>query len=320
MELYKIGKLTKVLNLTPRTIRYYDSFGLLPNAKRSDGQTRLFDDNDIAVLKAIKKHKRKMGNGLDAIRNVMFPENFNHKNALFITDNISNQTLSFSDNCNVITINSKGSAAQQVKEFNQKFLDEISSAEYIFCFYEGNNHYLYENLKVAKKQHVFFYKCAQMGMSYRLITDYVTQNINNYKNLVEFDRVINRMINLSFNICIYDTLDRFLEKNNQDNVKFSTMIAEFSPIILSSLHSNEILSFQDDFFDVLSLIAEYVDEELFKRKRYCETACIYHYNAEKLAKAVKEHIVELCPNLMIDIKEIKSTTQIQNNGICISVA
>ena len=56
-----------------------------------------------------------------------------------------------------------------------------------------------------------------------------------------------------------------------------------------------------------------------RQKRYCEKARIYHYNAEGLANAIKDHIVELCPNLIIDVQAIEKWHHIKNNGICISI-
>ena len=41
-KLYKIGHLTSLLGVTPRTIRYYDQFGLLPHVKRSEGKCTSF--------------------------------------------------------------------------------------------------------------------------------------------------------------------------------------------------------------------------------------------------------------------------------------
>ena len=53
-KLYKIGHLTSLLGVTPRTIRYYDQFGLLPHVKRSEGNVRLFDDEDIKIIKKVR--------------------------------------------------------------------------------------------------------------------------------------------------------------------------------------------------------------------------------------------------------------------------
>jgi len=56
--LYKMNEISKKLNVTPRTIRYYESEGLLENVKRSIGYTRYFTDNDILRLKEVLSLKK----------------------------------------------------------------------------------------------------------------------------------------------------------------------------------------------------------------------------------------------------------------------
>ena len=56
--LYKMNQVSKKLNVTPRTIRYYESEGLLENVKRSIGYTRYFTDNDILRLTEVLSLKK----------------------------------------------------------------------------------------------------------------------------------------------------------------------------------------------------------------------------------------------------------------------
>lgn len=53
----QIGKLAKSLNITPRTIRYYEEIGLMGKSKREGGTTRTYDKDDILRLKFILKLK-----------------------------------------------------------------------------------------------------------------------------------------------------------------------------------------------------------------------------------------------------------------------
>ena len=46
-------------NVTARTIRYYDSEGLLGDVQRSIGYTRYFSDETIDRIKEIKKLKKR---------------------------------------------------------------------------------------------------------------------------------------------------------------------------------------------------------------------------------------------------------------------
>lgn len=71
-QLYKMNYLTKLLDITPRTIRYYDQLNLLPHIKRSDGGIRLFDDEDIQIIKKIRKLQKVEHLPLEAIREHLF--------------------------------------------------------------------------------------------------------------------------------------------------------------------------------------------------------------------------------------------------------
>ncbi|MBT6120847.1 DegV family EDD domain-containing protein [bacterium] len=71
-KLYKIGHLTKLLGVTSRTIRYYDQFGLLPHVKRSDGNVRLFDDEDLEVIKKIRHYQKVDFLPLEIIKKRLF--------------------------------------------------------------------------------------------------------------------------------------------------------------------------------------------------------------------------------------------------------
>ena len=53
----QIGALARELNITTRTIRYYEEIGLMGKNERLGGSTRSYDKNDILRLKFILKMK-----------------------------------------------------------------------------------------------------------------------------------------------------------------------------------------------------------------------------------------------------------------------
>ncbi len=57
MRTYKIGELARIVNLTPRTIRYYEEIGLLNSVKKVESGRRIYTDEDIRRLKFIKRLK-----------------------------------------------------------------------------------------------------------------------------------------------------------------------------------------------------------------------------------------------------------------------
>lgn len=51
---YSIGEVSKMLDISVSTLRYYDKEGLLPLVNRSSGNIRVFDDTDIECLNMIE--------------------------------------------------------------------------------------------------------------------------------------------------------------------------------------------------------------------------------------------------------------------------
>lgn len=56
-DYYQIGELASLLELSPRTIRYYEEIGLLNSVKRVEGGKRVYTDGDFQRLKFITRLK-----------------------------------------------------------------------------------------------------------------------------------------------------------------------------------------------------------------------------------------------------------------------
>ena len=65
-----IGKIARQVGLNPRTIRYYESLGLLPPALRSESRYRLYTPQTVELLRLIKKAKT-LGFTLTEIREII---------------------------------------------------------------------------------------------------------------------------------------------------------------------------------------------------------------------------------------------------------
>lgn len=65
-----IGALAERTGFAAKTIRYYESIGLLPAPRRSDGGYRLYGEDDESRLAFIAKAKQ-LGLSLDEIRDVL---------------------------------------------------------------------------------------------------------------------------------------------------------------------------------------------------------------------------------------------------------
>jgi DNA-binding transcriptional MerR regulator len=53
----KIGELASLVEMSPRTIRYYEEIGLLNSVKRIEGGKRVYTEKDLKRLKFIKRLK-----------------------------------------------------------------------------------------------------------------------------------------------------------------------------------------------------------------------------------------------------------------------
>jgi DNA-binding transcriptional MerR regulator len=57
LKYYQIGELASLVEMSPRTIRYYEEIGLLNSVKRIEGGKRVYTDRDYQRLKFIKRLK-----------------------------------------------------------------------------------------------------------------------------------------------------------------------------------------------------------------------------------------------------------------------
>jgi len=57
LNYFRIGELAHLVEMSPRTIRYYQEIGLLHPGRRVEGGKRVFTENDLQRLKFIKRLK-----------------------------------------------------------------------------------------------------------------------------------------------------------------------------------------------------------------------------------------------------------------------
>lgn len=68
---YKISDIASLLQITPRTIRYYEQEGLLNSVVRTAGGMRLFAEKDIALIKKIKDWQKNEAYSLEKIKEIL---------------------------------------------------------------------------------------------------------------------------------------------------------------------------------------------------------------------------------------------------------
>lgn len=65
-----IGELARRTGVRVQTIRYYESIRLIPEPGRTDGNQRIYGDEDVNRLKFIR-HARELGFSLEDIRSLL---------------------------------------------------------------------------------------------------------------------------------------------------------------------------------------------------------------------------------------------------------
>jgi len=65
-----IGELAKATGVSPKTIRYYETLGLLKPTSRTRGNYRVYDESAIPMLQFIR-HAERLGFSLKDIRQVL---------------------------------------------------------------------------------------------------------------------------------------------------------------------------------------------------------------------------------------------------------
>src|SRR3954447_16611396 len=73
-RLLRIQEVAATLGLTARTIRYYEELGLLSPAARSEGDYRLYDEDDVERLRFIKDLRDDAGFSLAEISQLLEDE------------------------------------------------------------------------------------------------------------------------------------------------------------------------------------------------------------------------------------------------------
>jgi MerR family transcriptional regulator, repressor of the yfmOP operon len=71
----RIGDVAKLAGTTPRTIRYYEEIGLLPQTPaRMSGQHRLYTEHEVERLREVMRLKDLLGVSLDQLKTLLAAE------------------------------------------------------------------------------------------------------------------------------------------------------------------------------------------------------------------------------------------------------
>jgi len=320
--LYKIGDLTEKLNITPRTIRYYDQIGLLPNKKRSDGDTRLFDNEDITLIKKIRDLQKNEYLPLEHIKFKLFPKALLKDQALLFIDSLTQQTLQLDLDVPVFTFDENESLKALESQLSA-FLKQYPDKRCFLSFHSHTNLNAVLNKvksELPKAIHFSHYCSSSMGFTTELIIHKAIDLINQQVSFEEFDSIINRHLLLGFNICICDRLSHFFKEINESKYYWRHLIQASAPVLFSDHFHTRLCHYINDIKTIsppaLSLLFE---SEFLDLKRYCDQIVLYHCNMEQSCEKLKEKLLTLFPKLSITIVNKNVSEQYGDAFIVISL-
>ncbi|HEY4996397.1 MAG TPA: MerR family transcriptional regulator [Solirubrobacteraceae bacterium] len=71
----RIGDVAQLVGTTPRTIRYYEEIGLLPDvAERASGRHRLYTPSEVERLREVMRLKHLLGVSLEELKTLLTAE------------------------------------------------------------------------------------------------------------------------------------------------------------------------------------------------------------------------------------------------------
>ena len=297
---YKIGDLCKVLKLTPRTIRHYDNIGLLPNTKRSDGYTRLFDEEDIKRLKEIIKLKKLKKLSLENIKKTFDSQNNNPTELIIITDSKSTCKTS-NEIVKIIPFESEKSFFLNIekayKENNQKTKKIISIHQNKDVFLSQEGQKIFD--KITKKNNIALVY-AGIGLGTGLIIDYIVSKHKKILFSKQESKDIEKKSTALEQYGLISNID-FHIKTDQTKTIFFRKISNLFPIFTKKLNSDlKINHCFNTLEESLLYLTDVTIEAMVNRLNYAYKILIGYSTDKKIAQTFSATISTHYPNTKIE--------------------
>lgn len=91
---YRIEQVAERTGLTRRTLRYYEEIGLLPPPRRTEGNYRLYSEEDVAYIERIHQMKHALGLSLKEVEEFLAADDERHElNSIYQTQSDRAQRL-----------------------------------------------------------------------------------------------------------------------------------------------------------------------------------------------------------------------------------
>eukprot|EP01047_Picozoa_sp_COSAG01_P000122 COSAG01_NODE_2_length_63927_cov_1357.611941_7_plen_363_part_00 len=345
-KLYKIGQLGELLNISPRSIRYLEQMGLFPHLKRSIGNTRLFDEDDIALIKKVFSLKDKYSYSLEKIRDIMLKKTSTKPEEIaIICDSPLNDAIHKNKQLNILTLNSQDKL--NITTFNNELnkqqypnlksqinighlQEEIAKKPINRCFVilsENTYQRDYERLKVLKvpKVKFSFHRCRGFNSASRLLSEQLIERILKRDALEELDLLMNKQVPMIYQIGYTNHCKALLQnlntKQSFEASPFIEQILNFKPVFIRDKDETNVKVCVNSEEAAVESLLESLNKELESRGLYCNRVLITHSQQESSAKKLQNTLQETLKDTCIHVSKMSVNECIEagNNSIIVSI-
>ena len=328
-KLYKIGHLTALLGVTPRTIRYYDQFGLLPHVKRSEGNVRLFDDEDIEIIKKVRYFQKSEYLPLEVIRERLYGDKKTYeKDCAIVTDSL---VILTPDQHNAFPVEFVSTTLLDKSDENSKSLPKLAKfrsedfeKKYLALYKKGCNSILsihssahvsnaYDCAKkaankVSSKIKVTLIDTVGVGNAVGLFIKHITDQLNDNISEEQLTVLISKMTPLVFSIIGLNSFSSFSlpEDTFFNSIHQQALIQSHgikSTYIIDKDHRTPTIT--NVFLEkekMLDSLIDRLEEEFISRGRYANYIMINYYQLYSEAMKMANEIKTRLPSVMIYIE------------------
>lgn len=158
---YKIGEVSKILNISKEMIRYYEKQGALKPSRKTNNNYRNYSTMDIFLLMEILRYQ-SIGFSIKQIKELL-SHNFMNQYATYLSE--YSQTLQDQIQLNMILQSRIKEMAERAKtsqyNINQYWFKEIPEHQLIFLCHEKDDHY--ERIMFDEEKQKILYKNRHMA-------------------------------------------------------------------------------------------------------------------------------------------------------------
>ena len=326
-KMFKIGELTKLLGITSRTVRYYDQFGLLPHIKRSEGNVRLFDEEDVEIIKKIRflQHEEMMP--LTLIKEKLYGKIESEVVASILTDNqlaLSSEVVKSLEVVTEFDPATNKSFYDFIEENIKQSIKQKLKSIFIFIQADKYDDNKLESLKtnVSNKINVNYVKTSKFYFDQTLLVLLLAKKINQKNTVESLDLFLQKNIELPISVGIVDGMNKILRRFDDIN---ESVIGEHVMSLLPFYEiSKDNFNLKNCFIkkdEAITFLIEKVDQIIETRSKYANLILINYSEENADVNSVYEYFKEKYISTEIHAEKLSKTQQeiLSSNSIVVSI-